>query len=658
MNRKFAGAVVQNTDQSDYVWVQDYHLILVSRELKRLGARRDAGFFLHIPFPPLDIFLKLPWRFEILEALLEYDLIGFQTVRDLRNFIGCVRALLSCKVTGSKYLNRILLHDREVLVGAFPISIDYDEFESLARTSGVADTAWIIHANLPRRQLILGVDRLDYTKGIPERLLAFGHALARYPDMRRKVNLVQVVVPSRGGVEEYGKLKQEIERLVGEINGRYTDVGWTPIHYIYRSLPRPELVAYYKTCEIALITPLKDGMNLIRQGILRQQHRGEGGPDPERIRRRRFPAAPERPPGQSLRPAAYRRRDPHRLPHDPRRTAGPDAEAQEIHPEERHRQLGQFLSPGGHRPGPAGLSPARIFRPLSEWRSGARGPSPRLTFPPGTGHGHENRKDPLENLTPGAYESVYMKRFIIALLVLLAIPEGAAWAMTYEDERTVARDFINLLEANSLIVHDAEITWPIQMIAEKLADHVREPIYHFTVHVVRDRSINAFTIPDGHIFVNLGLLLFAQDLDEVAAVIGHEMGHGQLRHIPENYDTQFRLNTATILGVLAGTLLSSKNPEAGAAMIFSSLGGTENIRLAFSRQHEFSADEFGRSLLKTSSIDPSAMPRFLVRLNAFRAPPGSPNTSSPTPSHPEQIANLGEDPGKPAPDAAYWTLSA
>lgn len=263
VNRKFAGAVVQNTDESDYVWVQDYHLILVGRELKRLGARRDAGFFLHIPFPPLDIFLKLPWRFEILEALLEYDLIGFQTVRDLRNFIGCVRALLSCKVTGSKYLNRILLHDREVLVGAFPISIDYDEFESLARTSGVADTAWIIHANLPRRQLILGVDRLDYTKGIPERLLAFGHALARYPDMRRKVNLVQVVVPSRGGVEEYGKLKQEIERLVGEINGRYTDVGWTPIHYIYRSLPRPELVAYYKTCEIALITPLKDGMNLI-----------------------------------------------------------------------------------------------------------------------------------------------------------------------------------------------------------------------------------------------------------------------------------------------------------------------------------------------------------------------------------------------------------
>ncbi|HPI92778.1 MAG TPA: trehalose-6-phosphate synthase [Deltaproteobacteria bacterium] len=263
VNKKFAKAVIQNTDESDYVWVQDYHLILVGRELKRLGVKRQTGFFLHIPFPPLDIFLKLPWRFEILEALLEYDLVGFQTVRDLRNFIGCVRALFGYKLMGSKHLNRIILHDREVLVGAFPISIDYREFEDLARTGEVAETAWIIHANLPKRQLILGVDRLDYTKGIPERLLAFGHALERYPDMRRKVTLIQVVVPSRGSVEEYAKLKQEIECIVGEVNGKYTDVGWTPIHYIYRSLPRPELVAYYKTCEIALITPLKDGMNLI-----------------------------------------------------------------------------------------------------------------------------------------------------------------------------------------------------------------------------------------------------------------------------------------------------------------------------------------------------------------------------------------------------------
>lgn len=251
-----------------------------------------------------------------------------------------------------------------------------------------------------------------------------------------------------------------------------------------------------------------------------------------------------------------------------------------------------------------------------------------------------------------------MKRFVLAFFVLITALAVPASAMTYEDERTIARDFISLLDANNLIVHDAEITWPIQMVTEKLADHVKDPVYHFKVHVVRDRSINAFTIPDGHIFVNLGLLLFSQDRDEIAAVIGHEMGHAQLRHIPENFDTQFKLNTATILGVLAGTLLSSKNPEAGAAMIFSSLGGTENIRLAYSRQHEFAADEFGRNILKASSIDPAAMPRFLIRLNAFSGTSGIPEYLLTHPFTQNRIANIGENPGKPSPDAAYWTLSA
>jgi trehalose 6-phosphate synthase len=209
------------------VWVQDYQLILVGRELKRLGIKRRTGFFLHIPFPPLDIFLKLPWRFEILEALLAYDLIGFQTVRDLRNFIGCVRALFSYKVMKSRYMSRILLPDRETLVGAFPISIDFNEFEELARTDEVAEAAWILHSNLPNRQLILGVDRLDYTKGIPERLLAFGHALACYPDMRKKVTLIQVVVPSRVGVARIWKSSnRRSSAIVGEINGKFTEIGW------------------------------------------------------------------------------------------------------------------------------------------------------------------------------------------------------------------------------------------------------------------------------------------------------------------------------------------------------------------------------------------------------------------------------------------------
>jgi trehalose 6-phosphate synthase len=166
-------------------------------------------------------------------------------------------------VTGRGHVQTIHTDLKKVLAGVFPISIDYREFDEYARTQEVAEQAWITHANFPGMQIILGVDRLDYTKGIIHRLLAFENALARYPDMRRKITLLQVVVPSRGDVEGYEKLKQEIERLVGEINGRYTEVGWTPVHYIFRALPRKELVAYYRTCEIALVTPLKDGMNLV-----------------------------------------------------------------------------------------------------------------------------------------------------------------------------------------------------------------------------------------------------------------------------------------------------------------------------------------------------------------------------------------------------------
>jgi trehalose 6-phosphate synthase/phosphatase len=264
VNRKFARAVLDNTVHDDYVWVHDYQLILVAREMWKLGEKRHTGFFLHIPFPPLDVFLRLPWRFQFLDALLQYELVGFQTVRDRRNFIDCVQALTpGVKTVGSGHVCKLASEKQETRLGAIPISIDYEDFARLANSTEVADQAWIIHENLPNRQLILGIDRLDYTKGIPNRLRAFAAALERHPEMRRKVTLLQVVVPSRESIREYELLKQEIERLVGEINGRYTEVGWTPIIYMFRSLDRSELVACYRTCEIALVTPLKDGMNLV-----------------------------------------------------------------------------------------------------------------------------------------------------------------------------------------------------------------------------------------------------------------------------------------------------------------------------------------------------------------------------------------------------------
>jgi trehalose 6-phosphate synthase len=153
--------------------------------------------------------------------------------------------------------------DRRVRVGVFPISIDFKEFSRLAKSTEVADRAWYLHEKLPETHIVLGIDRLDYTKGILERLKAFKNLLLRYPEVREKVVFVQVVVPSRRSIEDYESLKVEIEQLVSEINGLFTCSGWVPVHYFFQSLDRPELVAYYRMAETALITPLKDGMNLI-----------------------------------------------------------------------------------------------------------------------------------------------------------------------------------------------------------------------------------------------------------------------------------------------------------------------------------------------------------------------------------------------------------
>jgi trehalose 6-phosphate synthase len=265
VNRKYADVVAANSSGRDFVWVHDYHLMHVASELRRLGSRARLGFFLHIPFPPLDIFVKLPWRFPLLRALLEYDMIGFQTLRDRRNFLQCVRTLVKeARVRGSGQVLAVDVNGHEVRVGSFPISIDYNTFVKNASQPEVIAKVAELKSLLPNRQLVLGVDRLDYTKGIPDRLEAFRNALLRYPDLHERITLIQVVVPSRVDIPQYHELKTRIERLVGEINGQFTRPGgWVPIHYVFRSLARADLLAYYQAAQIALVTPLKDGMNLV-----------------------------------------------------------------------------------------------------------------------------------------------------------------------------------------------------------------------------------------------------------------------------------------------------------------------------------------------------------------------------------------------------------
>ena len=236
----------------------------MGKYLADLGVKRKTAFFIHIPFPPWDIFMRLPWRKEIIAGLLNYDLIGFQTERDRWNFVRCVRRLFPSAIVSGPQRYQLIEHDEKISrVAAFPISIDFEGFNQLASSKEVADEAWYIHERLPERKLILGVDRLDYTKGILERLKAFEILLEKYSDLRDKINFIQVVVPSRIDVREYQEMKCTIDEMVGRINGRFTYHNWVPIHYIYRNLPRRELIAYYRTSEIALITPLKDGMNLI-----------------------------------------------------------------------------------------------------------------------------------------------------------------------------------------------------------------------------------------------------------------------------------------------------------------------------------------------------------------------------------------------------------
>ncbi|MDP1836688.1 MAG: trehalose-6-phosphate synthase [Chlamydiales bacterium] len=264
VNARFAEEISRFRKPGDFIWVHDYHLMLAGKELRQLGVDSKIGFFLHIPFPPLDIFLKLPWRTELLNALLRYDLIGFQTNRDKRNFIQCVRMLrkdVVVKVAGAMHV--CSTDFGEVRVGAFPISIDFKEFSDQAASEEVEKAAWLLHEQFPNLQLILSIDRLDYTKGIPYRLEAIRSFLEAYPEFHKKVCFIQAVIPSREVVPKYQELKNTIDKLVGKINSQFTKEGWVPIHYAFRSLPRAELLAHYRTCEVGFITPVKDGMNLV-----------------------------------------------------------------------------------------------------------------------------------------------------------------------------------------------------------------------------------------------------------------------------------------------------------------------------------------------------------------------------------------------------------
>ena len=269
VNRRFAEAASRAAAKGGTVWVQDYQLQLVPKMLRTLRPDLTIGFFLHIPFPPVELFMQLPWRTEIIEGLLGADLVGFHLTGGAQNFLFLSRRLVGANTSRgavgvrSRY-GEVELESRTVRVGAFPISIDSGALDHAARDRNVRHRAREIRAELGNpRKIMLGVDRLDYTKGIDVRLKAFSELLAEGRAKRDDTVLVQLATPSRERVESYQNLRNDIERQVGHINGEYAEVGHPVVHYLHRPVPREELVAFFVASDVMLVTPLRDGMNLV-----------------------------------------------------------------------------------------------------------------------------------------------------------------------------------------------------------------------------------------------------------------------------------------------------------------------------------------------------------------------------------------------------------
>jgi trehalose 6-phosphate synthase/phosphatase len=273
VNRRFADAVLEHLRPDDVVWVNDYHLMLLPGMLRERAPEVTVGFFLHIPFPSFEIFRMLPWRERILNGVLGADVVGFHTYDYVRHFLSS-----ALRLTGHDHtLGQIAIGTRSVKVDAFPMGIDYDHFASAASSPEVAEKAVSLRADIGDRRFVLSVDRLDYTKGIPARLEAFERFLAEHPEWHRKVGLTMVAVPSRTDVEYYQQLKRQVDELVGRINGRYGTMDWTPVRYLYRALPFAELVAMYREADVILVTPLRDGMNLVAKEYVATKHASERG---------------------------------------------------------------------------------------------------------------------------------------------------------------------------------------------------------------------------------------------------------------------------------------------------------------------------------------------------------------------------------------------
>jgi trehalose 6-phosphate synthase len=268
VNRLFAQRLAPLLKPDDLVWIHDYHLIPLAAELRAIGCRQRMGFFLHIPLPPPLVMAAIPQHERLVRSLFAYDLVGFQGENDLAHFAAYVRNEARAEQRADDVFHA---YGRTVRAQALPIGMDVGEFQGLLQGRDAQDMLATLREQYGHRRLLVGVDRLDYSKGLPQRMRAFRRLLQNYPENRRSAVLIQVAAPSRESVDAYADLRRELESLTGAINAEYGEIDWMPVRYLHRAVARRRLPALYRASRVALVTPLLDGMNLVAKEYIAVQ---------------------------------------------------------------------------------------------------------------------------------------------------------------------------------------------------------------------------------------------------------------------------------------------------------------------------------------------------------------------------------------------------
>lgn len=274
VNQKYAQVVLETTDNLDLIWIQDFHLALLPKYIRAQRPSAKVSLFWHVPFPPVEVFSVMPWAKEIIKGLMDCDFIGFHTEDYVHNFLHTANALLGAEV--NYQTGTINWSGHHAKVAAIPIGIDCQEYDQITSNPEVKKKADEIRAAVGDKYIVLSVDRLDYTKGIPERLLAIEWLLENYPEYRSKLIFMQIAAPSRKDVPAYQSLKRQVEEIAGRINGKFNEDYHVPVRYMYQSFSKEDLVAHYMAADMALVTPLKDGLNLVAKEYVAAKSNGEG----------------------------------------------------------------------------------------------------------------------------------------------------------------------------------------------------------------------------------------------------------------------------------------------------------------------------------------------------------------------------------------------